>query len=106
MQDDVSSRELVELLARDPRPLLLDVRTPEEWEICRLEGARLIPLASLPERLQELPHDAEIVVYCHTGRRSAIARSFLRRAGFGRVGHLAGGIEAWASEIDPTMPRY
>jgi len=96
------------LHARDARdaPLLLDVRTPEEWEICRLEDARLIPLHELPQRVGELSREREIVVYCHTGGRSSMAVRFLREQGFGRARNLTGGIDAWAGTLDPTMPRY
>jgi adenylyltransferase/sulfurtransferase len=98
--------ELQKRCARGDRPFLLDVRTPEEWEICRLDGARLIPLQSLPAHLAELDKKAEIVVYCHTGRRSAMAVALLRREGFARARNLVGGVAAWAAEIDPAMPRY
>jgi adenylyltransferase/sulfurtransferase len=98
--------ELHERATRGDRPLLLDVRTPEEWEICRLDGARLIPLQTLPAHTAELDKEAEVVVYCHTGNRSAIAVAFLRRAGFARAENLVGGVAAWAAEIDPAMPRY
>jgi rhodanese-related sulfurtransferase len=93
-------------MARGDRPFLLDVRTPEEWEICRLDGARLIPLQTLPAHTADLGKDTEIVVYCHTGKRSATAVAFLRREGFARAVNLVGGVAAWAAEIDPAMPRY
>jgi rhodanese-related sulfurtransferase len=98
--------ELHDRQARGDRPLLLDVRSPDEWAICRIEGARLVPLQTLPEHLDQLDRSAEIVVYCHTGRRSAMATAFLRREGFARAENLTGGIAAWAAEIDPAMPRY
>lgn len=98
--------ELQERCARGDRPLLLDVRTPEEWEICRLDGARLIPLHTLPAHLDELDKNAEIVVYCHTGKRSAMAAAFLQREGFRGACSLVGGVAAWAAEIDPAMPQY
>ena len=92
---------------REPdAPLLLDVRTPQEWAICRIDGATWIPLQELPERMRELDPSREIVVYCHAGARSAAAARTLRAAGFERVLNLAGGIRAWAAAVDPSMPRY
>jgi len=102
----VTVAELHARCARGDRPFLLDVRTPEEWAICRLDGARLIPLQTLPAHLVELDKNAEIVVYCHVGARSAMAAAFLRREGFARARNLVGGVAAWAAEIDPAMPRY
>jgi len=87
-------------------PLLLDVRTPREWEICRLAGAELLPLNELPHRWQELDGKKEIVVYCHHGHRSARAVDFLRRAGLEKVRNLTGGIDAWGKEIDSNVPLY
>jgi len=88
------------------RPLLMDVRTPQEWEICRLEGAILIPLQELPSRLGELDREREIVVYCHVGVRSAMAVDFLRGEGFTSARNLEGGIDAWSIHVDPSTPRY
>jgi len=88
------------------RPLLLDVRTPREWQVNRLEGAQLLPLNELTSRWQELDREQEIVVYCHHGHRSARAVDFLRRAGLQNVKNLTGGIDAWSKEIDPSVPLY
>ena len=88
------------------RPILVDVRTPQEWQICRLEGAILIPLQELPSRLGEIDRRHEIVVYCHVGVRSAMAVGFLRGNGFDRARNLEGGIDAWAVNVDPSTPRY
>jgi len=85
---------------------LLDVRTDEEWQICRIEGATLLPIADLPARAHELDSARDIVVYCRTGVRSARAVAFLRDAGFRKIKNLSGGIRAWANEIDPAMPTY
>jgi adenylyltransferase/sulfurtransferase len=86
---------------------LIDVREPHEWEIAHIEGARLIPLAELPQRLAELPLDGAIVLHCHLGVRSMRALEFLRdAAGFKRVQSLRGGIDAWSAEVDPSVPRY
>jgi adenylyltransferase/sulfurtransferase len=88
--------------------LLLDVREPFEAEIARISGARLIPLGQLEARLVELePWRArEVVVHCRTGGRSRRACELLRSKGFEHVSNLAGGIEAWALEVDAEMKRY
>ena len=85
---------------------LLDVREPWEAQIASLDGSRLLPLGELAGRLDELPRERPLVVYCHVGIRSAHAVAFLRAQGFTAASSLAGGIEAWSREIDPTMPRY
>lgn len=86
--------------------LLLDVREPHEWEISHIEGAKLIPLGQLPERVNELGSALEIVPYCHTGMRSARATEFLKGLGFRKVRNLVGGIERWSLEVDHSIPRY
>jgi molybdopterin/thiamine biosynthesis adenylyltransferase/rhodanese-related sulfurtransferase/molybdopterin converting factor small subunit len=86
--------------------VLIDVREPHEWEIAHIEGARLIPLGQLPERLGELDGHAEIVTHCHHGARSMKALQVLRGAGFGRVRSLAGGIDVWADRVEIGMARY
>jgi molybdopterin/thiamine biosynthesis adenylyltransferase/rhodanese-related sulfurtransferase len=85
---------------------IVDVREPHEWAIARIDGARLIPLASLESRLGELPAEAEIVVHCKAGGRSAQAVRRLRAAGFKRVWNLAGGIARWSRDVDPSVPSY
>lgn len=87
-------------------PVLLDVREPWEWNLCRLPGAILIPMRELPTRLQELNKDAETVVICHHGVRSFHAARYLETTGFSDVVNLSGGVAAWADEVDPAMPRY
>ncbi|HKK26671.1 MAG TPA: molybdopterin-synthase adenylyltransferase MoeB [Gemmatimonadota bacterium] len=106
--DRITVWQLREKLDDGEAPDLVDVREPFEWRICNLEeeGARLVPLSQLPGRLDELDEDREIVVYCHTGSRSALAVRYLRQEGFGRARNLMGGIAAWAEEIDPDMPTY
>ena len=86
--------------------VLVDVREPHEWEIAHIDGARLIPLSQLPDRLNELDGHAEIVTQCHHGARSLKALEILKGAGYGKVRSLAGGIDAWAERIEPGMPRY
>jgi len=95
-----------ELAERGPDLTLIDVREPHEWDIVHIEGARLIPLSQLPERLSELDGHAEIVTHCHHGARSMRALEILKGAGFGKVRSLAGGIDAWAERVEPGMARY
>jgi molybdopterin/thiamine biosynthesis adenylyltransferase/rhodanese-related sulfurtransferase/molybdopterin converting factor small subunit len=92
--------------AKGDELVVIDVREPHEWEIAHIDGARLIPLGQLPERIHELDGHAEIVTYCHKGSRSMKALEILKGAGFGKVRSLAGGIDAWAQRIEPGMPRY
>ena len=85
---------------------IVDVRSPQEYQIARLPGTQLIPLQELPDRLGELDPADTLVVHCHHGGRSAQAVQFLRRMGFGKSINLAGGIHAWSQMIDPSVPRY
>ena len=86
--------------------LLLDVREPDEFAICRIEGSREIPMRQIPENLASLPRDRLILALCHHGRRSMRVTEFLRANGFPQVTSVMGGIDAWAEQIDPTVPRY
>lgn len=88
------------------KPQLLDVREAEEWAICRVEGSQHIPMRSIPARLEELDPSQPLVCICHHGGRSMQVAVFLERNGFGDVYNLAGGVDAWALQIDPTMTRY
>ena len=98
---------LAEAQAARAAPLvLLDVREPWEHRIAHLEGAVLIPLGQLAQRIRELPPRAEIVTYCHHGARSLNAARLLRAAGFSTATSLAGGIDAWAREVEPEMAKY
>ncbi|HEX6288439.1 MAG TPA: molybdopterin-synthase adenylyltransferase MoeB [Herpetosiphonaceae bacterium] len=98
--------ELIAALGSTTPPRVIDVREPHEWEIVRLEQARLIPLATLPAHLHEYDRDAPIVVHCKSGARSAKATQLLKDAGFRDVKNLEGGILRWAQEIDPSLPTY
>ncbi len=93
--------------AGDPL-VLLDCREPNEHEFVRLASAQLVPMSELPRRVSELDalRESELVVYCHHGVRSRQVANWLRGQGFSRVQSLAGGIDRWAQEIDPTLPRY
>jgi|HubBroStandDraft_3_1064219.scaffolds.fasta_scaffold06238_3 molybdopterin/thiamine biosynthesis adenylyltransferase/rhodanese-related sulfurtransferase/molybdopterin converting factor small subunit len=85
---------------------ILDVRSPLEHAICRIAGARLIPLQDLPQHLGELDPSASYVVHCHHGPRSTRAVQMMREAGIAGARNLAGGIDAWSEEVDPSVPRY
>ena len=102
---EISVKDLQQRLAGGEKLILVDVREPFEFSIANLNGV-LIPLRSLPARTSELDPDSEIIVYCHTGNRSARAVEFLRQSGFPKARNLAGGIDAWSVEIDPSVPRY
>lgn len=91
---------------RGEAPVLVDVREPSEWAISDLPGSVKIPLGTLPQSLEKLSKADEIVVYCRTGGRSGNAVQFLNQMGFDRAKNLAGGINAWAERIDPSLPRY
>jgi molybdopterin/thiamine biosynthesis adenylyltransferase/rhodanese-related sulfurtransferase len=88
------------------RVRLLDVREPYETEICAIDSAEQIPMRQIPENLSRLPRDKHLLVLCHHGARSRRVTEFLRGNGFNAVTNIAGGIEAWAQEIDPTLRRY
>jgi adenylyltransferase/sulfurtransferase len=86
--------------------VLIDVREPHEYQICRIPGSKLIPLGDVPKRMHELNSADEIVVHCRSGQRSAQAVEFLMKAGFRKIHNLKGGVLAWADQVDPTMPKY
>jgi molybdopterin/thiamine biosynthesis adenylyltransferase/rhodanese-related sulfurtransferase len=88
------------------RVTLVDVRDPHEYEISRIEGSTLIPLGELASRMHELDSADDIVLQCKTGRRSMEALEILRGAGFGKLRNLRGGINAYARQIDPSIPTY
>ncbi len=105
-QWEIEPRELADRLARGESLRLIDVREPHELEIARIEGAELIPLGSLAARMHELDSAQEIVLFCRSGTRSARALQLLAGAGFRRLKNLRGGVNAWAKEVDPTLPEY
>jgi adenylyltransferase/sulfurtransferase len=108
----ITPRDLAERLAARARGEddldLIDVREPGEHTLVAIPGSRLIPQDRFAddETFDELPHDRDVVLYCRTGVRSADVLSRARRLGLSRVSHLAGGILAWADEVDPSLPRY
>ncbi len=94
------------LESAEVKPLLLDVRQPWEFEICKLEGSMLIPMSTIPSRLDELDKEQETVVICHHGIRSRRVALYLEQAGFSNVINLKGGMAAWAQNVDPDMATY
>lgn len=117
MIDNVTPRDLPAWLQAasatsnaDALPVLLDVREPAEWQAAsaRLPGAELLqmPMHTLPARLHELDPDRPIAVLCHHGGRSMQVALYLAHHGFARVANIAGGIDAWATQLDPGVPRY
>ncbi len=104
--DEVTVTALKQELDGDNPPFVLDVREPHEYDICKLDVSTLIPLGQVAGRLDELDKDADIVVQCKMGGRSAQAAQIMLENGFTKVRNLVGGITAWANEIDPEMPTY
>lgn len=105
MVEDITPRELQARLGAEDPPVVLDVREQWELEIAQLPVALHIPMGEVSARIAELPRDREIVVLCRSGGRSAQVAAFLDQAGC-RAQNLAGGILAWAREIDPTLATY
>jgi rhodanese-related sulfurtransferase len=87
-------------------PLLLDVRQPWEFDVCKLEGSTLLPMSQIPSALQDLDPDRETVVICHHGIRSRSVARYLEHAGFSNVINLSDGVDGWAKSVDKTMATY
>ncbi len=102
----LSPAQVRDLLDTGHPLVLLDVREPEEVALVRLSGSIHIPMGEIPGRLHELDPDADIVVYCHHGVRSASVVGFLVQRDFASVANLSGGIDAWSQVVDASMPRY
>ena len=105
-ENEITVQELKKLFDSGARVNLIDVREPHEYEICHIKGSKLIPVGQIPQHVNEFNLTDEYIFQCHTGGRSTWAMNFLRQLGFKKVKNLTGGIEAWAAEIDPSMPRY
>jgi len=103
----IEAKELKQLLDTDPfKPLLLDVREHWEFDICHIAGSRLIPMGEIHQFIEHLDRDRQTVVICHHGIRSQQVCYYLTEMGFNNVNNLIGGVQAWANEVDPTMPTY
>ena len=103
---DITPKQLAEKLKGPNPPLLIDVREPYEHTYCRIEGAQLRPLGHIRMWAKTLDPEAEMVLYCHVGERSAMATAYLQNLGFKGALNLAGGIDAWAADVEPGLPRY
>ena len=103
---DITATELAKRLKQGNHLKIIDVREPHELEISCIEGAELIPLGQLASRMSELNSAEEIVLMCKAGTRSARALEVLHSAGFRKIKNLKGGINAWAREVDPSLPMY
>jgi rhodanese-related sulfurtransferase len=106
---EIDVRSVKQLLdAGEPDFLLLDCREPSEHATAQIAGATLIPMKTIPSRLEELEpfRQGRVVVHCHHGGRSTRVTHWLRQQGFTNVQNMTGGIDAWSQEIDPAVPRY
>lgn len=103
---EITAENLAEEVKTHPDLLLIDVREPHEWEIGHINGATLVPLGQLPQRVGDLDGRRKIVTYCHHGIRSMQALEILTAAGYDDVRSLRGGIDAWSTQIDSSVPRY
>ena len=107
MIEEITASDLKKRLDIGEDIQLIDVRQPEEHAFARIEGAKLIPLGELMNRMKEIDPDRETVIHCKTGVRSARAIEALERSGFGgSLKNLKGGITAWSNEVDPKVPKY
>jgi adenylyltransferase/sulfurtransferase len=104
-EGDIDPIEVKAKIDRGDNFVLIDVREPHEYQICSIPTAKLIPLGQLPQHVDELDRDIEIVAHCKSGMRSAKAVDLLTRAGF-RARNMKGGILAWSDKVDPTVPKY
>ena len=104
--DEATVEQLQARIDRADGVFILDVREPQEFQICRIPGSTLIPLGDLPKRLPELEGRAEMIVHCKSGVRSAKAVKLLREAGFTEAKNLRGGILRWIDVVDPSLPKY
>lgn len=105
---EITPQEAKTLLASQPAPLLVDVREEDEFAVCKIAGAELLPLSVFAQDFEKkLPAKSQkILLYCHHGMRSLRAAEFLSRSGYTDVKSISGGIDQWSLEIDPAVPRY
>jgi len=102
----ITPKEVKERLDRGEKLLLVDVREPQEYAMCRIEGATLIPMGTIAANLQKLDVDEDVICYCHHGMRSLDVANWLRGKGVGGAKSMTGGIDRWSIEIDSSVPRY
>jgi rhodanese-related sulfurtransferase len=103
---EISPRDVQAMRARGDKFAFVDVREKWEYDTSRIEGSTLIPLREIPGNLANLRDAAEIVLFCHHGMRSLDAAAWLQSQGVARARSMSGGIDRWATEVDPTVPRY
>ncbi|HWZ96525.1 MAG TPA: rhodanese-like domain-containing protein [Candidatus Dormibacteraeota bacterium] len=103
---EITPAELKKKLDTKEKLLLIDVREPWEYETCRIEGAQLVPMRTIPANLQSLDVEEPVICYCHHGMRSLDVAVWLQKQGVESARSLAGGIDKWSAEIDPKVPRY
>ncbi len=103
---EITPRQVKDRLDRGEKLLLIDVREPHEHARCRIAGAVLIPMGTIPANLQKLDTDEDVICFCHHGMRSLDVANWLRQQGVKSAKSMAGGIDRWSTEIDPTVPRY
>ena len=103
---EITPADVKARLEQGEKLVLIDVREPWEYALCRIEGAKHVPLGTLAASLETVPDVDEVICYCHHGMRSLDAAAWLRFQGIERAKSLAGGIERWSIEIDPQVPRY
>lgn len=107
MVEEISATDLKRRIDAGEDIQLIDVRQPEEWAFSKIEGAKLIPLGEIMNRMGEIDENRETVIHCKAGSRSAQAVQALQRAGFkGQLKNLKGGIIAWSNEVDPSVLKY
>lgn len=106
MNKEINASEAVILRNKNKDAVFLDVREHSELAICRIEGALHIPMGEVPERHEALPRDAPLIVLCHHGMRSLNVVQYLETKGFHNAINLAGGIHAWAVDVDLEMKQY
>lgn len=104
--NEISVGELQQKHAAGEPLFLLDVREPDEIATAAIPWAATIPMGEVPAWAGELPTDVPIAVLCHSGARSGRVTRWLNENGFPTAANVAGGIEAWSAQIDPTVPRY
>ena len=104
--NEITATEVKTRLERGDDLLLLDVREQQEWDYCHLEGAVFAPMSRFLHYMADLDPERPTVVYCHAGVRSVFVTAHLQNQGFADVVSMAGGIDGWSREVDPSVPRY
>lgn len=102
----ITAKEVHERIGRGEKLFIVDVREPWEYDLCRIPGAKLIPLGALPSNLRVLLDADDVICYCHHGMRSLDAAVWLRQQGVAGAKSMAGGIARWSADVDPSVPRY